>query len=440
MFRLTKEEIKKDCEKIYKNFTNIYENTISAYDAIELYTFQSLFNNVKEYDVFYKRWKKSISKIKKLLKDIENKQVDGYLLANQLELISNRMDQSNYLLFMIPANLVVSFVTNFDQFLSKILIYLFENISGQINVIEESLKYSELNDCCDINMLQDHFIEKFIDIFFRKSHQDQLKWFEEKLSINIKSNMPNYDDFIFLCELRNIIIHNDGKPNNYFLKTVDIEKYKALGFNIEKNKKIIFTPANITYLFETIHLSTTYVYGIIGQKYYLKDETMMEYIEDSINENIVNKLKNNSNLAVKLLNNQISSHLKHSSDYAYVYRINLCIAYKKLNNLNKVKEILDSMDWTNCSDKFIYAKFILLDDKSNIIRYMKKFTENNWKLYYQSWPLFDTLRNEEYFKLEYKNIFNQEFIYEPVNLKVTPKDIQKVEQELRKKSRQREEG
>ena len=438
MSRLTEEEVKKNPEKIYTNFTSIYTDAITKYDAIQLYTFQSMLNNIKEYDVFHKRWINSISKIRKLQKDIEQKHVDGYVISNQLETISNRMAQSDYLLHMIPSNLVVSLITNFDQFLSNMLTYLFQHINGQINVIEESVRYNELCDCNDTCSIQDFYIEKFTDSFFRKSHKEQFEWLDKKLSINIKTQMQNYDDFIFLCELRNSIIHNDSKPSNFFFKTVNIDKYKKYGFNIEKNKRIVFNPNNITFLFYTVHLSTTYLFSILGQKYYSKDEKMIEYIENAINENVVDKLKISPRLAVILLKNQLSNYLKHSSDYSYMYRINLCIAYKKLNEIEKVKDILKSMDWTNCSDRFIYAKYVLLEDKENIIRYMQKFTEPDWRLYYQVWPLFDNLRNEDYFKTEYQKIFGEEFVYNPVNLKVTPKDIQKVEKELKKKSKKEE--
>ena len=104
MARLTEEEVRKNPEKVYMNFTNIYTNVITKYDAIQLYTLQSMSNNVKEYDIFHKRWTKSISKILELKKDIEQKQNDGYVLLNQLETISNRMMQSDYLLHMIPSN------------------------------------------------------------------------------------------------------------------------------------------------------------------------------------------------------------------------------------------------------------------------------------------------------------------------------------------------
>lgn len=234
MARLTEEEITKNPQKVYTNFTSIYTNVVTKYDAIHLYTFQSMLNNIKEYDVFHKRWIKSISKIRKLQKDIEQKEFNGYILANQLETISNRMEQSDYLLQMIPSNLVVSLITNFDQFLSELLIYLFQHISGQINVIDESVRYAELSDCTDTYSIQDFYIEKFIDSFFRKSHSEQFEWLDKKFSLNIKTQMPNYDDFMFLCELRNIIIHNDSKPSNFFFRTINIEKYKNLGFVIEK--------------------------------------------------------------------------------------------------------------------------------------------------------------------------------------------------------------
>ena len=61
---------------------------------------------------------------------------------------------------------------------------------------------------------------------------------------------------------------------------------------------------------------------------------------------------------------------------------------------------------------------------------MNKFTENDWKLYYQIWPLFDWLRDEEYFKEEYKKIFNEDFVYKEINSEITLEEIKKVRQGL----------
>lgn len=433
MSRLTEEDIKKNPLLIYTQFTNIYKDAITKYDAIQLYTYQSMSDNIKEYQVFNSRWKKSIKKVKRLIKDIEDNQFTGHVLLNQLATINNRMDQSDYILNMIPANLVVSLVTNFDQFLSEMLIYLFQNITGQINVIDECAKFSDLYFCNDKYEIQDFYIEKFIDSFFRKSHSEQIEWLDKKLSLNIKSKMPNYDDFIFLCELRNMIIHNDSKPNNHFMNTVDVEKYSKMGFNIKKNERILISPENIKYLSSVVQLVTSFIFGLLGQKYYHKDDKMMEFIESEINSNIVEKIKKEPELAILLLNNQLSSHLKHTSEFLYIYNINLCISYKKLGNETKMKEILKSMDWSNCSDRYIYAKNVLLENKDNIVKYMHKFVEPEWKLYYQIWPLFYKLRKEDYFKEEYQKIFSEEFIYDTVDLTVTPSDIQKAEKELKKK-------
>ena len=122
-----------------------------------------------------------------------------------------------------------------------------------------------------------------------------------------------------------------------------------------------------------------------------------------------------------------------------IYSINLCIAYKKLGEIQKMKDQLNSMDWSNCSDRFIFAKYVLLDEQDQIVKFMRKFTEPEWKLNYQVWPLFDELREKEFFKEEYKAVFDEEFIFSPVNLKVSPKDIKKIEKEIRQKYQKRSE-
>lgn len=432
MKRLTKEDVKKNPEIIYTNYTDIYTNTISNYSAIRQFTFKSMSNTLKEYEVFSKKWKKHIKKIKGLEKDIENNISEAYLLSYQLPDISKKLQESEYLISIIPSNLVVSLVTIFDHFLSETLKYLFQNVNGQINIIEDSMNYNDLKTLNSQVEIQDCFIDKFLDSFFRKSHKDQLEWLQSKLSLNFRNKLSNWDDFMFLCELRNSIIHNNNIPTNYFLKSIDINKYNEKGFNIKPNKQIYLTVYNINFLINTIYLTTTQIYTLISQKYFIKDDKLYEYIESSINDVIFKNIRKNTTLAIELLKIQLNKDIRHSTSYMFVYTINLAICYKKINEKELMHETLKTLDWYDCDKDYVFAKNVILENEEEIVFYMKQNNTQDWQMYYQNWPLFDWVRDKDFFKNIYKEVFGSDFVYTPLDLSISSKDLAAVERKILK--------
>lgn len=431
MFRFSQEE-KKNTELILKSFVGIYNHALISYDAINDYIVDAMRDNIKKYLVLQDRLNKSYSKFEKKMNLNKTTEFEKNCITNQLIEIDDKKKRIQHILDMLPSDIVISLVTNFDQFLSKMLIFLFENIKDQINVIDGEAKYVDIKACDSINAVQDYYIERFIDNFFRKSHNEQIAWLDTKLKLNIKNTMPNYQDFLFLCDLRNLVVHNSTKPSAVFIKNNDINKYKEKGFKIQIDKSIEFSPQNIRFLVNTASLATTHFFSAFSQKYYCKDETMMNGIENAINSFIVEKLTNQPEFAKELLLNQLSPCFKHTSDFTYYYKINLGIAYKKCNEEKELRELLKSMDWSNCSDKFIFAKNVLLNNKDDVIDFMHKNADDDWRFNYHTWPLFYEIREKEYFKNAYYEIYGDEYTYEPTDLRITAKDLQKAEKRMKK--------
>ena len=88
------------------------------------------------------------------------------------------------------------------------------------------------------------------------------------------------------------------------------------------------------------------------------------------------------------------------------------------------------MDWSNCRDKFLFAKNLLLNNKAEVICFMHRNADDGWRLNYHTWPLFYEIREKEYFKNAYLEIYGEEYNYKPTDLRITASDLQKAEKRM----------
>ena len=89
--------------------------------------------------------------------------------------------------------------------------------------------------------------------------------------------------------------------------------------------------------------------------------------------------------------------------------INKCIALKHLKK-ESYKQIIEKEDWSNCKDLFLLAKFVLIDDYLEAVKYMKKLSDDEeMRFNYIQWPLFEWFRETEEFHSTFKEIYGIEF-------------------------------
>lgn len=85
---------------------------------------------------------------------------------------------------------------------------------------EEILNYD------DYEALKNKMIEDEIFGFdMKRDYKKKIQYFENKFNIDLLRIKENENKIIELCELRNIIIHNNGKINEKFLEKVNNDSY-----------------------------------------------------------------------------------------------------------------------------------------------------------------------------------------------------------------------
>lgn len=89
--------------------------------------------------------------------------------------------------------------------------------------------------------------------------------------------------------------------------------------------------------------------------------------------------------------------------------VNLAQCHKWLGDNNEMNHVLDTEDWSACSDDFQLCIAVLRENTEDIAHFMKKIGRkgNIGKTAYMTWPIFKKWRKSEEFASAFEEIFGQ---------------------------------
>jgi hypothetical protein len=359
--------------------------------------------NIKKYKDFKKEGK---------VQDTERENVVKIKLEHfsEYKKLNKTIQASKTASHIIPRNFIVSLVSMYDAFLGK-LIKLMLNIHPDIlNQSDRQLTFSELSQFENLEEARDFIIEKEIETILRKSHHDQIKWLESKLSIPLRKDLLVYPTFIEVTERRNLFVHTNGRVSRQYLKNcvehkVDFERELKIDDFLSASPYYINKAANA--IFEMgVKL------GHVIWRKLLPDELSKS---DTHLNNLCYDLMfyGDTKLAKKVLNFGSEGIKKHGNQDT---KLTMCINYALVHYLESdfkgCEKVLDKYDWSATKDKFQLAVSVLKKEYDQATKSMKRIGATNDEvnqISYMEWPLFDDFRKETKFQEAYKEIFEQEF-------------------------------
>src|SRR5690606_16202826 len=117
---------------------------------------------------------------------------------------------------LLPKMALVSLVSLFDAYLSRLIKNMFLVKPELLNSSDKSLKFSDLVEFDSLEDARSSVIGMEIESILRESHTDQFKWLEEKIKIPLR-DLDSWKVFIEITERRNLFVHADGLVNKQYL-------------------------------------------------------------------------------------------------------------------------------------------------------------------------------------------------------------------------------
>ncbi|RZK26755.1 MAG: hypothetical protein EOO43_01855 [Flavobacterium sp.] len=312
----------------------------------------------------------------------------------------------------LPINFVVSFVSQYDAFLGRLIRTMFISTPELLNNSEKNILFSELTKFSSLDEAREFVIEKEVESVLRESHLKQFKWLESKLNITLRKDLASFSDFIEITERRNLFVHCDGVVSRQYLEVCKENHVQ----NIEKvvvGQKLLAKPSYTSHCYSVLFEIAVKLGQVAWRK--LKPDDLLK--ADNHLNNVCYELlvKGHYKLALKLLTfatDVLKKH--HDQQMICTLTINKALAHYLANNKEGCSKVLAMHDWSASSDTFKLAVAVLTEDYNLAGGIMKSLGSSNTHINqdaYKEWPLFNSFRSTDQFKNTYREIYGEELIY-----------------------------
>ncbi|HLK54648.1 MAG TPA: hypothetical protein VKU42_14400 [Candidatus Angelobacter sp.] len=304
----------------------------------------------------------------------------------------------------LPRTFFMMLAHAYDEYVGALCKSLFYLRPELLESSGASLTFAELSKFESLEHAREYLVEKEIDSLLRKSHVEQVIWLEEKLGIDLRTELAAPPEFIELMERRNLHIHNDGIISPRYLEICSQHKVLTEGLKAGHPLEISREYAGAAYnvIYETgVKLGDLLWLKVVPEQNakanaYLQDLTFSLIQEQRIQ------------LARKLLSFANETLCKYADENnRFVFLLNGALAAYLANDKEECARMLGSQDWSARADILKLAHFVLTERFAEAASLMRKLGRENRpsKAEYLRWPLFEEFRKTPEFLSAFQDVF-----------------------------------
>ncbi|EID84450.1 hypothetical protein MSI_20960 [Treponema sp. JC4] len=295
---------------------------------------------------------------------------------------------------IFPRMFIVTLLCQYDALIGSLVRLVLTNKPDILNGSEKTLTFKQLAEFKSMDEAKESIIAKEIETILRESHDVQLKWFENKLSIKLHEDKELISKFIEITERRNLFTHNNGIVNESYLSNCN-------RFGINPDVKIgDVLEVEPTYFSEAADCIMEIGIKLIVILWRKTIESEIEKTESVTNQIAYGFIaEENYNLALKILDFCLACFKPFKTSLnklMIVMNKAQCLLWLKQEEQSK--KLLDSQDWSLCTPQFILCKKVLERKFSEAIDILKTQDTQLDQIDLMSWPIFKEFREEQIFK------------------------------------------
>lgn len=309
----------------------------------------------------------------------------------------------------IPSTFIVALVSQYDAYIGRLIRVIYHIKPELLSASERKMSFTELSTFQTIDDAKEFIIEKDIETVLRKSHSEQIKWFENKLDIPLTKDLEVWPDFIEVTERRNLFVHTDGVISRQYLNVC-----KAHGVRLSENiETCTRLPVSLSYFIKAC--DCIFEMGVkLAHVFWRKlNPDDLENADKNLNELCHNLIIwGNNSLAITMLYFASETLPRHSSEHeALWFKIHKAQALKWEGQEGECRDVLKSVDWSAKGLKFNLARSVLEENYEESVQLMKSIGKDGevHKIDYKTMPLFKKFRQSSLFLATYEDIFDEKF-------------------------------
>ena len=330
-------------------------------------------------------------------------------LSGRHSFLKRAFDDFSIFAVTLPRMTLVSVVSLFDAYLSRILKNVYMVRPEILNSSNKQLTFSEIVKFGSIEDAKNSIIEKEIETLLRDSHISQFAWLEKNLDVKL-TDLAAWKCFIELTERRNLLVHADGMVSAHYIETcrkhgIELAEGTNLGDQLDVSDEYYKKACNCV---AEIGVKLSQV---LWRKLIPKE---LEEAEDSFIEVTYGLLLSKEyELAEQLLEiTKVKGFKKLNAESGLYMTVNLAICLKGQEKNDQCLKLLSSIDFSALSAKFKLANYVLREEYDAAEKVMRQIgdSEELTEVNYREWPLFRWFRKTDQFKSAFKDIFGDEYV------------------------------
>jgi hypothetical protein len=325
-------------------------------------------------------------------KTIEPTEEQKKLIYKNLELPEAKSPNKNGHLW--KSNFVL-LISCFEYLISDIITFYYKNYPHNEldNIFEVNLK--NLKNFETIEDFIDDIISKKVEKLLYKSNEDQLKFLDSTIKLDLSEKYINWNLINEAVLRRHLIVHNNSKINKRYLNEADLEYSKDIN-EISEGKKVYVDAKYFNRVYEELFLAGHLLIQNSWRKW-------LKEFEEVANAELIDLTYYGNIEKLYLMSEKIGLYGKEiptiNNDFLFRININYCLSLKNQGKEKELSNEIEKIDISNLSPIYILAYHALQDDCEEALKYVRH-SKSVDKLEFDSvmeWPLFEGLRKNEKF-------------------------------------------
>ena len=310
---------------------------------------------------------------------------------------------------VLPGAILLSLVATFDSFIADTVRLMLRHKPERVIESSKTISVKEVLNMSSFEDVRNKVIDDEVETLMRGSHDEQIKYIENKLNIDIRSKYDGWGNFIEIFERRNLIAHGNYIINSHYIRNCNKHGFevdeKQAGERLSLDRRYLRSSSGRLLEFG---LSLMFVLWL---KHFADDR---ETAYESLNARTYELIKDGqSRVAAKLLDLALFEQTPKASDRVKkMMTVNLANAYKKLKDDPRALEVIKGVDWSAATDDFQICVAAIKEDVDRVVELMPRVTQGDLikKSDFREWPVFDWVREEKSVQDKFQEIFGEPII------------------------------
>lgn len=299
----------------------------------------------------------------------------------------------------------VILVSYFDFIISDLIHCFYQKYPESLSGKELSITLKELKLCSYLNEAVNYIINKEIDKVLYGNLENQKTYLKNYLRIDIKENIIHWNKINEAIERRNIIVHNNGKINRRYFKSVDLsvlpdEENKKL----KEGKIIRINEGYFTTIYNEILIAGIILIQVCWRKWGKENASSAD---DQLIESTYDTLYQEKWAVAERLGLFAKECEVSTQEKCLYLNINYCQSLKWQNKKAELAKELAKYDISTLSPKYKLALYALKSDKNNFYKNVEGAItiDQMEEDCFVEWPLFREFRKDPNYEERIKTIF-----------------------------------